>query len=66
MRTKQAILLALIISALWGCGSDKLSRGKAEELIRASYKFPNDEIEAFTIGGTGVKMTLNNYKAKAS
>lgn len=41
------ILLVLTIPLFWGCGSDKLSRGKAEKLIRAFNKFPSDEIKEF-------------------
>lgn len=41
------ILFVLIIPLLWGCSSDKLSRGKAEKLIRAINKFPTDEIKEF-------------------
>jgi hypothetical protein len=34
------ILLAFIIPMLWGCSSDKLSRGKAGEIIKNSVQFP--------------------------
>jgi hypothetical protein len=43
MKSLQAIklvLLVLIIPTLWGCRSDKLTRGKAEEIIKNSIKFP--------------------------
>jgi hypothetical protein len=47
------ILILFIIPVLWGCGdSDKLSRSKAEKLIKAFHKFPSDEIEAFEISYT--------------
>ena len=52
MKTLQVIkgvLLSLIIPILWGCGSDKLSRGNAEKLIKEIHKFPYEETMPFNI-----------------
>lgn len=45
------VLLVLTIPLLWGCSNDKLTRGKAEKLIREMYKFPFDENRDFHIEG---------------
>ena len=49
LRATKIVVLSLIIPVFLGCGSDKLTRGKAEELIKEAQKFPTDEIEPFEI-----------------
>ena len=62
LQSTKLILLALIIPVLWGCSSDKLSRGKAEKLIKEMHKFPYDETMAFPIidGGKSAYDELQN------
>src|SRR5687768_11758207 len=52
LQATKLVLLALIIPAFWGCSSDKLTRGKAEKLIKEMEKFPRDEINDFIIEST--------------
>ena len=49
LRNGKIVLLSIIVLFFLGCGSDKLTRGKAEKLIRAAYQFPYDEIKPFEI-----------------
>ena len=52
------VLVTLIIPMLLGCGGGKLSRGKAEEIIKNSIKFP--KTEAVRIANTYMMNTNGN------
>lgn len=47
MNPFQAIKLLLIITLLWSCSSDKLSRDKAKKIIAETNKLPISETEYF-------------------
>ena len=53
--------LIMVFPTLWSCSSDKLTRAKAEQLIKELHKFPCDEIEGFVIESTS--WTSADYSA---